>query len=42
MYHQRLHLTTKKSHRRITDLIKDIEETHDINVQIIDEPRCNG
>lgn len=42
MYHQRLHLTTKESHRRITDLIKDIEETHNINVQIIDEPCCNG
>lgn len=42
MYHQRLHLTIKESHRRITDLIKDIEETHNINVQIIDEPCCNG
>ena len=42
MYHQRLHLTTKEYHHRITDLIKDIEETHNINIQIIDEPCYNG
>lgn len=42
MRNQKLQLTTELSNQHLTNLIKNIQATYNIHIQIVPEPCCNG